>query len=153
MPINTESEQNTLSCSVFSAKQWGKEHFSSILLHAPRELVMPEVRLRQPLVEVVYKDQENPPPQQDPPVIQDPPTAVQRPPQNPPTPQANDETRGELKVFIEFEFMCSLYVYVIACSPHECFPLYMSLICYLLKSWISPVRALCIILSVNFLLC
>ena len=66
MPINTESEQNTPSCSVFSAKQWGKELFSSILLHAPRELIKPEFKLPQPLVEPVKKDQENPPPQQDP---------------------------------------------------------------------------------------
>ena len=43
--------------SVFSAKQWGRELFSSILLHDPHELVMPEVQFPQPLVEPVQQNQ------------------------------------------------------------------------------------------------
>ena len=80
------------------------------------------------------------------PVVQD------SPPQNPLTPQANDGTLGEHKVFIEFEFMCSLSL-PFARSPYACLPHGMYLICSLLTGWISPVRALCIILSVNSFLC
>ena len=98
MSINTESEQNT-PLAQFSAEQWGRELFFCILLHAPRELVMPEVQLPQPLVEPVQQNQENPPPQQNPIVVQDPPAAVQMPVQNPPALQANG-TWGELEVLI-----------------------------------------------------
>ena len=104
MPINTESEQNTPSCSVFPAKQWRRELFSSIVLHALHKLVMPEFQFPQPLAEPVQQHQEHPPPQQDPSVVQNPPAVVQMPPQNPPAPLANDGTRGELEVLIEFDF-------------------------------------------------
>ena len=80
------------------------------LLHALRELVMPEVQFPQPLVEPVQQNQQNPPPQQEPLAVQDPPTAVQIPPQNPLAPQAEDGTRGELEVLTKFDclrFACS----------------------------------------------
>ena len=104
MPINTELEHNSPSCSVFSAKQWGRKLFSSILLHAPCKLVMPEVQFPQPLVEPVQQNQENPPPQEDPPVVLDPLGAIQMPPQNLPVPLTNDGTPGELEVLIKLVF-------------------------------------------------
>ena len=71
MPINTESEQNTPSCSVFFSEAVGKGTLF-YLITRPRELVMPEIQFPQPLVEPVRQNQENPPPHQDPPVVQDP---------------------------------------------------------------------------------
>ena len=103
---------------------------------------MPEVQFPQPLVEPVQQNQENPPPQQAPPLVQDPPAAVQIPPQNPLAPQADDGTRGELEV------LTKLIAYVLLVFPYACLPHYMCFISYLLTGRISPVRALCIILSV-----
>ena len=100
MPINSESEQDIPSCSVFSAKQWGRELFFYLITRPTR---ISHARSSAPAGTGGTSSAK--PRKSTTQQNQDPPAAVQMPPQNPPAPQANDGARGEFEVLTEYVFM------------------------------------------------